>query len=272
MSISELNMNTLKTIFIQSDLSWENPKANRNYFRAKINEITTDIDLIILPEMFSTGFSMNATSLAEEMEGKTVTWMQQIAQEKNVAIMGSLIIKMPFDSNKNNSSFYNRLLFVLPSGEIQYYDKRHTFTLANEHETYTSGNKKLIVTYKGWKICPLICYDLRFPAWARNQEDYDLLIYIASWPKTRVSAWDALLKARAIENMSYTIGVNRIGLDGNNYEYVGHSIAYDSLGNALSKELNESECMVSVDLYKEEQNSVRKKLGFLNDKDEFIIQ
>ncbi len=277
MSISELNMNTLKTIFIQSDLSWENPEANRNYFKTKINKITTDVDLIILPEMFTTGFSMNALSLAEEMEGETVAWMRQIAEEKNVAIMGSIIIKESFDSaqddtfnsDKDNNSFYNRLLFVFPSGEIQYYDKRHTFTLAKEHETYTSGNKKLIIAYKGWKICPLICYDLRFPAWARNQEEYDLLIYVASWPKIRISAWNALLKARAIENMSYTIGVNRIGLDGNKYEYVGHSVAYDALGNALSKEFNENECVISVDLQKEEQNSIRTKLGFLKDRDVF---
>lgn len=277
MSISELNMNTLKTIFIQSDLSWENPEANRNYFKTKINKITTDVDLIILPEMFTTGFSMNAVSLAEEMEGETVAWIRQIAEEKNVAIMGSMIIKESFDSaqdstfnsDNDNNSFYNRLLFVFPSGEIQYYDKRHTFTLAKEHETYTSGNKKLIIAYKGWKICPLICYDLRFPAWARNQEEYDLLIYVASWPKIRISAWNALLKARAIENMSYTIGVNRIGLDGNKYEYVGHSVAYDALGNALSKEFNENECVISVDLQKEEQNSIRKKLGFLKDRDVF---
>lgn len=263
-------MNTLKTAAIQADLIWENPTANRNYFTSKIKEVSNDIDLIILPEMFTTGFSMNANSLAENMDGETVAWMQHMAKEKQAAIIGSIIIQEHFGTTKTNN-FYNRLLFVFPSGEIQHYDKRHTFTLAKEHETYTSGLKKLIINYKGWKICPLVCYDLRFPVWARNIENYDLLIYIASWPQKRINAWDALLKARAIENMSYVIGVNRVGLDGNNFEYVGHSITLDPLGNNLSKEKNENESIISVDLNKNTQTKVRNKLGFLNDKDEFII-
>ncbi|TCI85873.1 amidohydrolase [Tenacibaculum sp. M341] len=261
-------MNTLKTAFIQSNLVWENPIENRNYFTDKINSISNDVDLIILPEMFSTGFSMNANELAESMDGETVVWMQKMAQQKQTAIIGSIIIK---DSSTNNPIFYNRLLFVLPSGEIEFYDKRHTFTLAKEHETFASGTQKLIIEYKGWKICPLICYDLRFPVWARNVENYDLLIYIASWPQKRVNAWDALLKARAIENMSYTIGVNRIGKDGNDFEYVGHSIALDCLGTNLSKENNEEECIVYTELHKTYQEEVRNKLGFLNDKDVFSI-
>jgi len=257
-------MNTLHVSLLQSDLVWENPKANLEHFTSKINAIDNTVDLIVLPEMFTTGFSMNAKPLAEDMVGETIQWMLHIAAQKDAAIVGSIIIE-------ENNTYYNRLLFVLPNSEISYYDKRHTFTLAKEHETYTSGAEKIIVEYKGWKICPLICYDLRFPVWARNTEDYDLLLYIASWPKKRINAWDALLKARAIENMSYTIGVNRVGMDGNDYEYVGHSAVYDSLGNCLSAEHNEQEETISVVLYKDDQNTIRKKLGFLNDRDEFRI-
>ncbi|MCH2033811.1 MAG: amidohydrolase [Tenacibaculum sp.] len=257
-------MNTLHISLLQADLSWENAQENINYFTEQIDEISNDVDLIVLPEMFTTGFSMNANKLAEEMNGKTVNWMQETAIKKQSAVVGSVIIS-------ENKKFYNRLFFVFPSGEFQYYDKKHTFTLAKEHETYSSGSKKLIVEYKGWKICPLICYDLRFPVWARNVEDYDLLIYVASWPEKRINAWDALLKARAIENMSYTIGVNRIGKDGNNYDYVGHSILFDCLGNPLSKEQNERQETISVQIEKESQDEIRNKLGFLKDKDKFSI-
>lgn len=263
-----LPMSALKVSLIQSDLVWESPNKNRAYFSNKIATLPQETDLIILPEMFTTGFSMNAIALSETMNGETIHWMKDLAQQKEAAIVGSIIIK---ESIKQKTYFYNRLLFVFPSGEIQYYDKRHTFTLAREHKTFTAGDKKLLVTYKGWKICPLICYDLRFPVWARNIEDYDLLIYIASWPQKRIAAWDALLKARAIENMSYTVGVNRIGSDGNNYGYVGHSIIYNTLGAPLTKEMNESECIISAMLYKNEQNSIREKLGFLNDRDTFKL-
>ncbi len=257
-------MNTLHISLLQADLSWENAQENINYFTEQIDQISNDVDLIVLPEMFTTGFSMNANKLEEEMNGKTVNWMQETAIKKQSAVVGSVIIS-------ENKKFYNRLFFVFPSGEFQYYDKKHTFTLAKEHETYSSGSKKLIVEYKGWKICPLICYDLRFPVWARNVEDYDLLIYVASWPEKRINAWDALLKARAIENMSYTIGVNRIGKDGNNYDYVGHSILFDCLGNPLSKKQNERQETISVQIEKESQDEIRNKLGFLKDKDKFKL-
>ncbi|TYP99686.1 putative amidohydrolase [Tenacibaculum adriaticum] len=255
----------LNIAIIQSDLIWENPEANRLQFERKVNQVDNATDLIILPEMFSTGFSMNASVLAETMSGETVQWMQKMASEKQLAIVGSIIIS-------ENDKFYNRLLFVYPSGKIEYYDKRHTFTLAKENEVFSEGKNKLIIEYKGWKICPLICYDLRFPVWSRNVENYDLLIYIASWPKVRISAWDALLKARAIENMCYTIGVNRTGKDGNNYEYVGHSIALDCLGNPLSKETNNDDEIILVQLDKTQQHKTREKLGFLNDKDAFILK
>jgi predicted amidohydrolase len=178
--------------------------------------------------------------------------------------MGSLVIK-------ENGDFYNRLVFVIPSGEIQFYDKRHLFTLAGEDKVYTLGNEKLVVEYQGWKICPLICYDLRFPVFARNTEDYDLLIYVANWPKPRINSWDILLKARSIENLCYTIGVNRIGFDYNNLEYVGHSQAVDFLGNCIL-EPQETEGIFIVELNKEKLLETRNKLGFLNERDSFELK
>lgn len=257
--------NKLKIALIQADLVWENPTENRNRFQEKIMAISDTIDLIILPEMFTTGFSMTPENIAETMEGNTVNWMLKLAKEKNCAITGSIIIT-------ENNNYYNRLLFVHPSGKIEYYDKKHTFTLAGEHEVYTAGKTKNIIDYKGWKICPLICYDLRFPVWARNTENYDLLLYVASWPKPRIEAWDSLLKARAIENMSYTIGVNRVGVDANNYEYNGNSVAYDMLGNCMDKKNNNEEVSIIIELDKESQLKVRNRFRFLEDQDNFIFQ
>lgn len=251
----------MKIAIIQAELVWENPSANRNYFEKKINSIKEAVDLIILPEMFSTGYTMNPVHVAETMSGETVSWMQSLAKAKNVAITGSIVIE-------DHNHFYNRLLFVFPSGEIQFYDKRHLFTLAGEEKVYTAGQKKLIVDYLGWKICPLICYDLRFPVFSRNVENYDLLLYIASWPEKREHTWDSLLKARAIENMSYAIGVNRIGVDNNGHQYSGHSQVVDYLGEYLLTP-QELESVFIVELDKEIMHSVRGKMGFLNDKDAF---
>lgn len=255
----------LKIALIQSDLVWENPKQNRENFSVKINSISGNTDLIILPEMFTSGFTMNANVVAETMNGKTVNWMKAIAKKTNSVLVGSLVI-----SEDNN--YYNRLIFIEPSGSIQYYNKRHTFTLVGEDKTYTAGTEKLIIDYKGWKICPLICYDLRFPVWARNVEDYDVLIYVANWPKPRVSAWDALLKARAIENMSYCIGVNRVGVDGVNSEYSGHSAAYDVLGNMMTTIAPNKEQIEVVTLDKRHVEAYRNKLKFLDDKDSFTLK
>lgn len=254
----------MKVALIQTDIIWEDTERNRINFEEKINTIVADVDLIVLPEMFTTGFSMHPERVAETMDGKSILWLQALAKSKNKAITGSLIIK-------ENNNFYNRLVFVFPSGEIQYYDKRHLFSLAGEDKVYTSGAKRLIVEYKGWKICPLICYDLRFPVFSRNTEGYDLLLYVASWPKPRINAWDALLKARAIENMCYTVGVNRIGEDGNKYPYSGHSQVIDFLGNAIIEPSNEEGVFItSVD--KQPLLETRNKLGFLDDQDIFIIK
>jgi omega-amidase len=254
----------MKIALIQSSLIWENPIANRSYFEEKINAITEQVDLIVLPEMFTTGFTMNPEAVAETMEGETIMWLQSLAKAKNSAITGGLIIK-------ENDNFYNRLVFIFPSGELQFYDKRHLFTLAGEDKVYTSGKEKLIVEYKGFKICPLICYDLRFPVFARNVEDYDLLIYVANWPKTRINAWDILLQARSVENLCYTIGVNRTGIDWNELEYVGHSQVVNYMGNYILSP-QEKEGVFIVTLNKEILTENKRQLNFLNDKDVFILK
>lgn len=253
----------MKIAILQSALVWENPQANRNYFEEKINTLTEEVDLIVLPEMFVTGFTMHPKTVAETMDGETVSWLKTLAKDKNCAITGSLVIT-------ENGNFYNRLVFVLPSGEIKTYDKRHLFSLAGEDKSYTSGAEKILIEYKGFKICPLICYDLRFPVFSRNVEDYDVLIYVANWPKPRINAWDTLLKARAIENMCYVVGVNRIGTDANNHEYIGHSQVIDFLGNPIL-EPQESEGVFIATLDKQNRLETTAKFGFLNDKDSFKI-
>jgi predicted amidohydrolase len=257
--------NQLKIALIQSDLVWENPEHNRENFTQKIENISEEVDLIILPEMFATGFTMNAEKVAESMDGDTVSWMQTMARNVNTAVVGSLVIK-------ENGNYYNRLLFVEASGYISTYNKRHTFTLVGENKVYTAGTEKVIINYKGWKICPLVCYDLRFPVWSRNIADYDILLYVANWPKPRVSAWDILLKARAIENMSYCIGVNRVGVDGVNSEYSGHSACYDVLGNVMTCFEPFKEQIEIVVLEKRHIEAYRNKLKFLDDRDAFSIQ
>ena len=253
----------MKVAVIQSPLVWEDPQLNRNYFEAKINTIVSEVDLIVLPEMFTTGFTMQAEAVAETMQGQTMLWLQSLAKARKCAITGSLIVT-------EDGKFYNRMVFVFPTGEVQQYDKRHLFTLAGENLVFTAGTEKIIIEYKGWKICPLICYDLRFPIFSRNTENYDMLIYVANWPKTRINAWDTLLKARAIENMSYTIGVNRLGVDGTNLEYVGHSQIVDYLGNSVL-EPQKGEGVFIAELDKNRLLDTRKKLDFLKDQDQFQL-
>ncbi|TXD49780.1 amidohydrolase [Polaribacter sp. IC073] len=257
--------NELKIIGIQAPLVWENPAQNIAFFDEKIKGLEKDVDLIVLPEMFTSGFTMNPEKVAEKMDGSSVSWMQKIAKEKQTAICGSLVIS-------DHDKFYNRLVFVHPEGRIETYNKKHSFTLAGEDKVYSAGSKKLIITYQGWKICPLICYDLRFPVWARNTENYDLLIFIANWPITRIKAWDTLLKARAIENMSYVVGINRTGKDFNKYAYSGNSLIIDSLGEELSHLEKNEVGFISATLSKEKLKQTRSKLGFLNDRDSFKIE
>ena len=252
----------LKIALVQTSIIWENPPANRALLTLKIEQISADTDVIILPEMFTTGFTMRPENIAIEEGQKTIDWMVKIATEKQMAVMGSV----PFFEEP---TFFNRLFFVQPNGLLSFYDKRHTFTLAGETDVYTAGRQKLILDYKGFKICPLICYDLRFPVWSRNIEAYDILIYVANWPRPRIAAWDTLLKARAIENMTYCIGVNRIGEDALGYEYPGHSAAYDALGKSLV--FSNIEEVVYTTLNKQHLISTRNKLKFLADKDQFTL-
>lgn len=255
----------LKITLIQCPLFWEEPEKNRDFLSEKINSISEPTDLIVLPEMFPTGFSMNARSLAEENDGPSVNWMQTVARERNTAITGSIIIQ-------EEGNYFNRMFFVFPDGSYEKYDKRHTFTFAGEDKTYASGKERLTVEYKGWKIRPLICYDLRFPVWSRNIDDYEVLIYIASWPKVRMLSWDTLLRARAIENMAYCIGVNRTGKDGNNHEYVGHSAVYDTVGEHISTKDFEKDFVETITLSKEHIKENRNRFHFLDDRDRFEIE
>ena len=252
----------LKIACLQVDIQWVNPVENLKYYAESIEKLISEVHLVILPEMFSTGFSMQPENCAETMDGLSVSWMKEIALKRNLAVMGSLVII-------ENNNYYNRLVFVNLRGELEYYDKRHLFTLAGEDQVYTSGNEKIIIEYLGWKIRPLICYDLRFPVWSRNNDDYDLLVYIANWPKPRIIAWDTLLRARAIENLSYVIGVNRVGSDANNLEYIGHTQIINPLGEVINSSIERQICIVETSINKTTLLEIREKLQFSNDKDSF---
>lgn len=254
----------MKIALFQTNLTWENPSANRIFIEENFMNEKEKVDLFILPEMFTSGFTMNPENVAEKIDGETVSWLKSLALMKDCAICGSLVIQ-------ENGNYYNRFIFVHPNGKTDFYDKRHLFSLAGEHEKYSKGTSKVIIDYLGWKICPQVCYDLRFPAFSRNDENYDVLVYVANWPKVRIQAWDSLLKARAIENLCYTIGVNRIGYDANNHEYIGHSQVIDELGNYIL-EANEKQGLFIVALDKQKMLNTRKKLNFLNDKDIFEMK
>ncbi|MFO7702415.1 MAG: nitrilase family protein [Psychroflexus maritimus] len=255
----------LRVAIIQSELIWENPAENRKLFDEKINRVKKEVDLIVLPEMFSTGFSMHVETLAESTEGESFGCLKKWAKQKQACVTGSLMVK-------ENGKYYNRLYFVFPDGTYKTYNKRHLFSLAKEEQIYTAGKEKLIVTYKDWKICPLICYDLRFPVFARNTEDYDLLILVANWPEKRISAWDALLKARAIENMCYTVGVNRVGEDGKGFEHAGHSAIFNGLGEQISNPFHHHTNFTEViALEAQHLTEIRHQFGFLKDRDGFKL-
>lgn len=258
----------LRIALVQTDLHWQDKTANLAMLEEKIWDLKGKCDLILLPEMFPTGFSMEAKKLAEPMNLGIQKWMRQLASQTETVIAGSAIIT-------EGGKFYNRLLWVSPDGYTEHYDKRHLFRMANEQETYSSGKKLPIFHLNGWKICPQICYDLRFPVWSRNGwEDgiagYDLIFYVASWPAARISAWDALLPARAIENLSYSIGVNRIGVDGNGIAYNGHSAAFDFKGEKLLG-LGEAEGVQILTLSSKSLEEYRTKFPAWRDSDSFEI-
>ena len=243
---------------IQYDIVWEDKVTNLKNLTSKINTIQSDV--IVLPEMFTTGFTMNPKPFAESMTGKTIQWMKEIALTKDLAICGSIIIR-------EEDKYFNRFIWVNPDGTIYHYDKRHLFL--NEDQNYTRGDVKLIIEYRGWKICPLICYDLRFPVWSRNSEDYDILIYVANWPDKRKLAWRSLLVARAIENQCYVIGVNRVG-EGSGLVYSGGTSLINALGEVQYTNSHIEEVFTAT-LSKYDLDKIRTQLPFLEDKDNFSI-
>ena len=253
----------METALVQSTLIWENPGKNRQYFADLLKPLSGSVDLIVLPEMFTTGFTMNPQNIPAEEGRRTLDWMLEQASLANAAVTGSIVIP-------EGGRYYNRLVFAMPDGSYEQYDKRHTFTLAGEDRVYTRGTERLQVDFRGFTFCPLICYDLRFPVWSRNTDGYDVLIYVANWPSPRVSAWDTLLRARAIENMSYVLGVNRVGADPNNLTYSGHTAAYDSLGNCLA--FSEGEEILRVSLSKSHLQTTRESLRFLQDQDRVSLE
>jgi omega-amidase len=266
----------LNITIVQTTLAWENVDANLLAFTHKLECIApSTTDLIVLPEMFTTGFTMNASAVAETMNGKTIEWLTKISAEKKCVITGSCVIK---DSGK----FYNRLIWMRPDGTFEFYDKRHLFRMAEENKTYTGGEKKLIVELAGWKICPLVCYDLRFPAWSRNipqtpkgalnAMEYDCLIYVANWPERRIYAWKQLLIARAIENQAYLIGVNRIGTDGKGMDYPGHSVVLNPKGEPLSNIKPNAESIETITLSYKELEEYRREFPVGLDADKFRIE
>ena len=254
-------MEKLKITIIQPDMIWENQGANLKKCSEMISEIGTT-DVIVFPEMFTTGFSMQPIILKEKMDGVAVNWMKNVAAEKNAAVIGSLIIE---DGDK----IFNRAVWVYPDGKIEKYDKRHLFTMGQEPLFYSPGNGKTVIEYKGWKFCPLICYDLRFPVWARNTENYDVLMYVANWPSPRHHHWKSLLVARAVENQSYCIGVNRTGIDGTGLHYSGDSCLISPKG--VAEFLGEDECIKTFELSYTELHDYRKIFPLLEDRDEFQI-
>lgn len=258
-------MSSLNVCIIQSSLHWENHQANLNMFEEKIEQIKAGTELIVLPEMFTTGFSMNPTQLAEDMNGQTVEWMKRIATEKRIILTGSIIIK-------ENEQFYNRLIWMLPNGEFGMYDKHHLFSYAEEDKHFSAGNKRLITSVKGIKINTQICYDLRFPVWSRltTENEYDILLYVANWPERRNHAWKTLLQARAIENQCVVIACNCVGEDGNGIKYSGDSCIINPLGEILvSKEYDED--FLYYTIQKQDVETIRNQFPFAKDKDHFSI-
>jgi len=263
-------MATLTITTIQSRLFWENPVDNLRMFEEKLSSIPSNTEVVILPEMFSTGFSMNPSQLSESMDGQTVSWMKEMSVKYKIVLAGSVIIE-------ENDKFYNRLICMLPNGTYGYYDKRHLFAFAGEDKFYESGKKRLIASIKGWRINFQICYDLRFPAWSRQQIpeekddcEYDILVYVANWPEKRSHAWKTLLCARAIENQSFVIGVNRVGKDGNDINHSGDSMVIDPLGQVLYH-MQDEEDVFTITFSKEQLEQTRVKFPFWKDADQFRI-
>lgn len=258
-------MEALKVTTFQAYLFWENIEKNLSNLALRLTALRLKTDLIVLPEMFNTGFTMNVEKCAEEMDGVTMKWMLERAKEYECVVTGSLTIK-------EEGKYYNRLIWMRPDGTYEKYDKRHLFTLAKEEKTFTAGKEKIVIELKGWKICPMICYDLRFPIWSRNvDKDYDVLLYVASWPDSRIEHWQKLIPARAIENQSFVIGVNRVGYDGNEIYHPGGSMCISPSGEVVYYK-PENEDLFTFTIYPSDLIENRDKFNFLDDADKFIIQ
>lgn len=249
----------------QVDLLWENILGNQTKFGNLFEDLGSDVDLVILPEMFTSGFTMNPEKVAEPMDGSTIEWLRACAKKQNLAIMGSFIVK-------EREQFYNRMVFVEPNGAVQFYDKRHLFRMGNEHNYYTGGGQRKVFTFQGWRILPQICYDLRFPVWSRFRNDYDLMVYVASWPESRRDVWNILLQARAIENQAYLVGVNRVGVDGTGLAYSGDSVILDPKGMVISAAKRGVESTLVEKLSLEELSAFRSKFPAWMDADDFSIK
>ena len=259
-------MKDLKLTLIQTSLYWEDAEKNLSHFDLKLNDIIEPTDIIILPEMFTTGFTMYPEKFAEEHGGKSLQWMLQKAKEKSCVITGSVSIK-------HNGHFYNRLYWAMPDGTYNMYDKRHLFRMGNEHMHYTAGSQTILINYKGWNICPLICYDLRFPVWSRNRKSntYDLAIYVANWPEVRAYPWKQLLIARAIENQAYVVGVNRIGIDGNGISHAGNSTLINPRAEIIAAIPCHADKIETVTLSNSYLQDFRKTFPVMMDGDEFDL-
>ncbi|MBN2166788.1 MAG: amidohydrolase [Marinilabiliaceae bacterium] len=253
----------MKVGCLQYDIIWHNIDANLNKIELLTEDRLHDIDLLILPEMFQSGFTMNPSVVAETMNGKTVLWMKHFAEKNNLAVTGSIVVQ-------ENDMYYNRLIFIKPDGSIVYYNKRHLFRMGHEDDFYTQGDVNIIIDYLGFRIKPLICYDLRFPVWSRNQNNYDLLIYVANWPASRQKAWDLLLSARAVENQCYTIGVNRIGRDKNGF-YAGGSKVLNYNGESIVCLQSPSETLINCNIEIHELINYRLNFPAYLDADQFKI-
>ena len=258
--------NTLTVTLLQTALAWHDPAANRAAFAERLAQVSIPTDLIVLPEMFSTGFSMEAAALAEPLHGPTLAWMQATAATHDAVVTGSLIIRAA------DGAYHNRLLWVRPDGSLSWYDKRHLFTFAGEHHHYTPGTTRLVETWRGWRICPLVCYDLRFPVWSRNDpaNPYDLLLYVANWPAARRTAWNVLLRARALENVAYCLGLNRVGTDGLGHEYAGESAVVDMRGEYLVQAGSQAVCITRT-LHRDALWAFREAFPALADADAFTL-
>lgn len=252
---------------IQANLHWQNKAANLVMFEHKIAQIKETTDLIVLPEMYTTGFIMEATTYAETMAGSTIQWMQRIATSTNAVLCGSLIIT-------ENNQYYNRFIWMPPNGQVQYYDKKHLFGLGNENQHYTAGTTQLFTTLNGLVFNCQVCYDLRFPVWARQPTttalQYHVLLYVANWPEVRSAAWKALLVARAIENQCYVVAVNRVGYDGNGTYHSGNSMVVSPMGEMLYHKADD-EVLATITLHISEVETIRKKFPFLGDADKFML-